>query len=90
MSAVDAREVLRIRYLPVSDRGRTERDVEPLGLVRIEHGWLLVAYCRLREDVRAFRVDRIQEARSTGERFAARPDVSFAEDVERERRRFGS
>lgn len=90
MSAVDTREVLRIRYAPVSDRGSTTRDVEPLGLVRIAHGWLMVAYCRLREDVRAFRVDRIQEARSTGERFAARPDVSFAEVVERERRRFGS
>ena len=90
MSAVDTHEVLRIRYAPVSDRGSTERDVEPLGLVRIAHGWLLLAYCRLRDDVRAFRVDRIQDARSTGERFATRPDVSFAEVIERERRRFGS
>src|SRR6185295_7299198 len=43
MSAVDTHEVLRIRYVPVSDRGSTERDVEPLGLVRIAHGWLLLA-----------------------------------------------
>jgi predicted DNA-binding transcriptional regulator YafY len=88
MDAVDAWHVLKIRYEPVSKRPPTEREVEPLGLVRIEQAWLLVAYCRLRSDVRVFRVDRILDTRATGERFTPRPDVSFSQVIERERRRF--
>ncbi len=88
MSAVDASHVVEIRYAPVSKRPPTEREVEPLGLVRVEHAWLMVAYCRLRSDVRVFRVDRILDARATGERFAPRPEVSFSQVIERERRKF--
>jgi predicted DNA-binding transcriptional regulator YafY len=35
----------------------TERDVEPLELAYIERTWILSAYCRLRQDQRAFRTD---------------------------------
>jgi predicted DNA-binding transcriptional regulator YafY len=88
MAAADERTVLQLRYAPVSGGAATEREVEPLGLVRLEQAWLLVAYCRLRQDVRAFRVDRIQRVQPTGERFAARPGLSFPQVVEREQRRF--
>jgi predicted DNA-binding transcriptional regulator YafY len=62
--------------------------VEPLGLVRIENAWLLVAYCRLRSDLRAFRIDRIRDAQATGERCAPRPEASFSQVIDRERNRF--
>jgi len=88
LSAIDAQAVLRIDYDPVSDRPRTRRDIEPLGIVRVETAWLLVAYCRLRQGLRAFRVDRIREASRTGERYPTRPELSFADFVERERRAF--
>jgi predicted DNA-binding transcriptional regulator YafY len=88
LAAVDAWSVLRIRYEPVVPGSQSERDVEPLGLVRVENAWLLVAYCRLRSDVRVSRIDRIRDAQATGERFAPRPDVSFSEVIDRERKKF--
>jgi predicted DNA-binding transcriptional regulator YafY len=49
------------------DGTRTERVVEPLAVVGVESMWYLTAWCRLREGVRTFRLDRIQAARLTGE-----------------------
>lgn len=46
----------------------TTRVVEPLVLAGGSgQTWYLVAYCRLRQDERAFRLDRIADARLTGE-----------------------
>ena len=54
----DAR-VVRMRYRGI-DRGETTvREVEPLGLAYYLGHWHLVAWCRLRKDVRDFRADRI-------------------------------
>jgi predicted DNA-binding transcriptional regulator YafY len=49
------------------DGVRTERVVEPLAVMGIEAVWYLTAWCRLREGVRTFRLDRIRGARLTGE-----------------------
>ncbi|MFC6079916.1 helix-turn-helix transcriptional regulator [Sphaerisporangium aureirubrum] len=60
-------EVLRITY---DDRAgkSTERDVEPGVFIGGRGGlWYLVAWCRLRQDVRVFRLDRIGSAAATGE-----------------------
>ncbi|MEO3775536.1 WYL domain-containing protein [Micromonospora sp. B11E3] len=56
--AVAARRVLRIRY---ADRAgaATERVVEPLGFLGNPRHWYLLAWCRLRDGPRAFRVDRL-------------------------------
>ncbi|MBP2706565.1 WYL domain-containing protein [Microbispora sp. RL4-1S] len=63
------REVLRIEY--VNGKGvPTSREVEPSICLGGRGGhWYLVAWCRLREDVRVFRLDRISSAVPTGERF---------------------
>jgi predicted DNA-binding transcriptional regulator YafY len=45
----------------------TVRVVEPAGVVGTSKGWYLAAYCRLRQAPRAFRLDRIAEARLTHE-----------------------
>lgn len=59
--------VLRVAY---TDRSgiKTCRDIEPLGFVGKGRDWYLVAWCRLRDGLRAFRGDRITEAEPTGER----------------------
>ena len=56
--ALAASRVLRIGY---GDRHGfvTRRDVEPLGFVGAFGCWYLLAWCRLRGAVRAFRTDRI-------------------------------
>jgi predicted DNA-binding transcriptional regulator YafY len=65
--ALRSGQVLRIVY---RDRHgvETERDVEPLGYVGKGSDWYLIAWCRLRDGVRAFRGDRIAHAVATGER----------------------
>ncbi|WP_428842236.1 helix-turn-helix transcriptional regulator [Micromonospora noduli] len=65
--AVAARRVLRIRYADRAGADST-RDVEPLGYLGNSRHWYLVAWCRLRDELRCFRTDRI---RSVG----ALPDV---------------
>lgn len=40
----------------------TRREVEAHGLFNSHHGWYLVGWCRMRDDGRVFRVDRIREA----------------------------
>lgn len=69
--AVAARRVLRIDYV---DKGGepTERVVEPVMFLAGQHGWYLVAWCRLREALRVFRVDRILTCVDTGEPAPAR------------------
>ncbi|MFI7608922.1 helix-turn-helix transcriptional regulator [Micromonospora sp. NPDC049366] len=56
--AVAARRVLRIAYAD-RDGADSTRDVEPLGYLGNSRHWYLLAWCRLRGGVRAFRTDRI-------------------------------
>jgi predicted DNA-binding transcriptional regulator YafY len=64
--------VLQITY--VDRKGSaTLRDVEPMGFVGKGSDWYLIAWCRLRDGLRAFRGDRITEANPLSERPARRP-----------------
>jgi len=45
-------------YRDIQDR-ETHRVIEPAGLVGTGHGWYLLAWCRLRDATRAFRIERI-------------------------------
>jgi predicted DNA-binding transcriptional regulator YafY len=83
LKAVDAREVVRVRYHGVARGMASEREIEPLGVVRLGEVWLVPAYCRLREDLRVFRIDRMLKAVPTGERFVPRPGLSLEDFVRR-------
>ncbi|HET6726332.1 MAG TPA: YafY family protein [Gammaproteobacteria bacterium] len=67
--AIDSRRVLRLRY---GDENGCEslRDIEPLCMAFWGGKWTLGAWCRLREDFRNFRPDRIHECSASGEVFA--------------------
>ena len=69
--ALTAGRVLRIRYADKAGAA-TARDIEPLGYVGGRDHWYLVAWCRLRRAVRAFRTDRIVAATITAETPAPR------------------
>ena len=48
----------------------TERTIEPFAVYSSTQGnWLLIAYCRLREEFRAFRIDHIQQLIVRNEHF---------------------
>jgi predicted DNA-binding transcriptional regulator YafY len=59
------RRVIRIEYTSGYRQETTLRDIEPLGLCFYGGNWHLLAFCRLRNDYRDFRVDRIRSVRAT-------------------------
>jgi predicted DNA-binding transcriptional regulator YafY len=70
--ALSARRVLRFGY---ADRHgvATYREIEPLGYIGSDRHWYLIGWCRLRDSVRCFRLDRIVDPVATDEVVAPRP-----------------
>jgi predicted DNA-binding transcriptional regulator YafY len=66
-------ERLRFTYTDAGER-ITRRLVEPYRVVHTDSSWYLVAFDTERDDWRTFRVDRIDELSSTGQRFAPHPE----------------
>lgn len=62
-------QVVSIVYRALSSDATTERDIEPWRVFSTMGNWYVSAHCRLAEDERVFRVDRIQEALLTEDRF---------------------
>ncbi|WP_349663271.1 YafY family transcriptional regulator [Cellulophaga lytica] len=52
--------LLQISYLSLQNV-KTKRTIEPFALIHNNDNWVLIAFCRLRKDFRAFRVDCIQQ-----------------------------
>jgi predicted DNA-binding transcriptional regulator YafY len=59
----------------------TKRSVEAQGLFSAWHGWYLIGWCRMRDDGRVFRLDRIRDAVLTDEPVTDR-DVDSMLDVD--------
>lgn len=73
----EARTV-HLRYRGAASSETTERVVEPLGLVFHLDRWHLFAWCRSRQAVRDFRVDRIAALTLRDEPVPPRPDFDLA------------
>ncbi|WP_074407429.1 MULTISPECIES: helix-turn-helix transcriptional regulator [Aquimarina] len=58
-SAITQYKILTIDYLS-SEKKQTTRSVEPFAIYSIHGDFLLVAFCRLRNDFRHFRIDFIE------------------------------
>jgi predicted DNA-binding transcriptional regulator YafY len=78
--AITARHVLRITYRDRHDR-ETAREVEPVAFAATRTQWYLMAWCRLRDGARAFRVDRILAADDTGEPASPRSYRDLGVDI---------
>jgi predicted DNA-binding transcriptional regulator YafY len=70
--ALAARHVLRLDYVDKNGTP-TERLVEPVMFLAREAYWYLVGWCRLRRELRAFRLDRVVAVHDTGESVPDRP-----------------
>jgi predicted DNA-binding transcriptional regulator YafY len=75
--AVIAHRVLRLDYRDKSERA-SAREVEPLCLAFWGGAWTLGAWCRLRQDFRNFRPDRIASFDPTAEIFVETAERSFS------------
>jgi predicted DNA-binding transcriptional regulator YafY len=58
----------RIEYTSEANK-TTSRTIEPFALLSTRENWLLVAWCRLRQEFRYFRLDRIRKLEVLSERF---------------------
>jgi predicted DNA-binding transcriptional regulator YafY len=62
---------VRIRYQGSTSDQSAERLVDPYALAHRSGWWYLVGYCHLRQGLRTFRVDRIQELELLSQKFQA-------------------
>lgn len=74
--AIRERRILDIAYNSLDEK-RTQRRIHPLGMTIFDDVWLLTAWCKVAEDFRNFRLDRIDAAKDTGERFRPVKSQSF-------------
>ncbi|MGI4862811.1 MAG: helix-turn-helix transcriptional regulator [Janthinobacterium lividum] len=74
LAAIATQRVVQLRYQAGSTGLTTERAIEPIGLY-LGQSWHVVAYCRLRQEFRDFRLDRIAHQHVLDETFAPRPET---------------
>jgi predicted DNA-binding transcriptional regulator YafY len=74
--AIINRKVLRLEYFSNHRTEYARRDVEPMHLYFYTDHWHLVGFCRLRQDYRDFRLDRIKNLGELSDSFHPRPDFS--------------
>ncbi|MBD2833592.1 WYL domain-containing protein [Streptomyces sp. FT05W] len=83
------RRVVRLTYLGEDKDGgpdpstSTVRDVETMGLLRAGDAWLLAGWCRLRDAIRGFRIERITELRILDEAPPPRDPALLEADLAR-------
>jgi proteasome accessory factor B len=61
-SATRLRKRVTLTYQSAATGMVSKRDLDPYALVYREGAWLAVGWCHLRQEVRSFRIDRINEA----------------------------
>jgi predicted DNA-binding transcriptional regulator YafY len=76
-NAIENNKVVSIEY-DSREKGTTVRDAEPMSII-YKHGKRhLVGWCRLREDYRSFRLDRITTIKVNSAFFEPRADFDLA------------
>jgi predicted DNA-binding transcriptional regulator YafY len=59
----------KISYRSAETNELTERFIEPFAIYSTQENWLLIAFCRLRNEFRSFRLDRIQQLEILDDKF---------------------
>jgi len=77
--AIALRRVVELVYNARYTNEITTRKVEPIGLWNYDSRWHLIAWCRLRQGYRDFRLDRVETLLLTGENFTDKKHISMSE-----------
>ena len=80
--AIVGRSVLELHYYKENEDQFTKRAVEPYRLENGKEGWYVECYDLGREAIRHFKLDRVKEAKVSGESFEPRPEVEEMAGVE--------
>jgi len=81
--AIANRNVLKMEYFSPRYEDTTMREIEPLGMLHYSQQWHLIAFCRLRQDFRDFRTDRIKNIFLEDEVYPERKDFVLKEYIEK-------
>ena len=79
-------QLVEMAYLSL-DGKNSIREIEPFALYTTQDNWILIAFCRLRNDFRAFRLDRIQSLQVLKNHFDPHP-MTLQEYLESCREKF--
>mgnify|MGYP000078031198 FL=1 len=63
---------VEINYQKANDPTISFRKIEPCAMYSTNHKWILIAWCHLRNEMRAFRIDRIKHFKILPEKFEDR------------------
>jgi proteasome accessory factor BC len=80
--AIVGRRVVELEYYKENEDELSLRRVEPYALTNGREGWYVASFDPERDGVRHFRLDRIKRATVTGDKFAPRPEVDPAAEVD--------
>jgi len=75
-NSIDNCKLATIEY-DSREKGVSTREIEPMAIVYKERKRHLVAWCRLRNDYRSFRLDRLNCIKLKQEEFARRQDFNI-------------
>lgn len=77
--AIARQKVVKITYFAFYKQQETERQIEPAGLLFYADNWHLIAWCRLRNAFRDFRLSRIRKLELLELDFLTHPDFNLAD-----------
>jgi predicted DNA-binding transcriptional regulator YafY len=69
LKGINEKKVLKMNYFSHYRQEDTDRCVEPVGVFYLDNYWHLIAFCRMRNDYRNFRMDRISNLALTDQFF---------------------
>jgi predicted DNA-binding transcriptional regulator YafY len=87
LKAIAQSIIVEIKYASLEKSEVTQRKIEPVGIYNLGNHWYLIAFCRLRNDYRNFRTDRIEKLICTGEKVSKThpPLQEFLNKTQKER-----
>ncbi len=89
LEAISEKKILSTAYMTFDPELRSERELEPVGMFHSYEQWYLMAFCRLRNDYRTFRLDRFSKLQVTDTSYstAKHPSLqSYLDKVSGERK----
>ena len=69
LKSIAGKQILDIGYFANHTQQYSNREIEPVGIFYLGSYWYMIAYCRLRNDYRNFRTDRISYINATARYF---------------------
>lgn len=85
--ALGMNQVISMEYFSFQEEVATRREVEPVGIFHSSANWHLIAFCRLRQGYRDFRVDRIRKLSVLPATYKKNKHLSLPDYLEQQRNR---